>query len=146
MDLSTGTRPTRIDHVGIAVTDLDAAIAWYETAFGLRVVARETAEAQGVHEAMLHLGDADGGGSYVQLVQPTRPDTPVGRFVARRGEGIHHVAYGVDDVDATVRRLHAAGLRLVDQRPRIGSMGSSIAFVHPASAGGALVELVQAPD
>lgn len=141
-----GTRPTRIDHIGIAVRDLDAGIAWHESAFGLRVVARETSHEQGVHEAMLHVATGEGGGSYVQLLQPTHQDTPVGRFLARRGEGLHHIAYGVDDVAATVRRLRTAGIRLVDLHPRTGGMGSSIAFVHPASAGGALVELVQAPD
>ena len=131
---------TRIDHVGIACHDLDAAIERYQTIFGLAVVARETNEEQGVHEAML----AVVAGSYVQLLAPTRPDSPVGHFLARRGEGIHHIGYGVDDVESALDALRGQGVRLVDQRARHGSLGAAIAFLHPSAAGGVLTELVQA--
>lgn len=141
---------TRIDHVGIAVRDLDEGIAFYEATFGLTVVSRETQQDQGVHEAMLTVAaPADGqaalgGGSYVQLLQPTREDSPVGRFLAQRGPGVHHVGYGVDDVAAALVAIGATGVRLVDQRPRHGSMGAAIAFLHPKDLGGVLTELVQA--
>jgi methylmalonyl-CoA/ethylmalonyl-CoA epimerase len=131
---------TRIDHVGIACHDLDEKVAFYETAFGLTVAHRETNEEQGVHEAMLLVAP----GSYVQLLQPTRPDSPVGKFLAKHGEGVHHIGYGVDDVEAALEALGAKGLPLVDQRPRHGSMGASIAFLHPKGVGGVLTELVQA--
>ena len=141
---------TRIDHVGIACRDLDAAVELYTTTFGLTVVARETHEEQGVHEAMLVVNDGTGsptalGGSYVQLLQPTRDDSPVGRFLARNGEGIHHVGYGVADVATALAELAGTGVRLVDERPRHGSMGASIAFLHPKDLGGVLTELVEAP-
>jgi methylmalonyl-CoA/ethylmalonyl-CoA epimerase len=136
---------TRIDHVGIAVRDLDEKIGFYERTFGLVVVSRETNVEQGVHEAMLRVADAPGGASYVQLVQPTGPDTPVGRFLAQRGEGIHHVGYGVEDVSAVLAAIGATGVRLLDSRPRHGSMGAAIAFLHPKDVGGVLTELVQAP-
>lgn len=135
---------TRIDHVGIACHDLAEKIAFYTSTFGLTVVSRETHEGQGVHEAMLHVSDAPAGSSYVQLLQPTHPETPVGKFLARRGEGIHHVGYGVDDIEAALRAVAADGVRLVDERPRHGSMGASIAFLHPRDVGGVLTELVQA--
>lgn len=135
---------TRIDHVGLAVRDLEASVALYESAFGLAVVARETHPEQGVHEAMLVVADGPRGGSYVQLLQPTGPDTPVGRFLQRHGEGVHHVGYGVADVAAALDTLAGRGMRLVDSRPRHGSMGAAIAFVHPRSVGGVLTELVQA--
>ena len=135
---------TRLDHVGIACVDLDRTVGFYETTFGLRVVARETNEAQGVHEAMLEIAHGPAGGSYVQLLQPTAADTPVGRFLARHGEGIHHVGYGVADVAAALATLATRGVRLVDERPRHGSMGAAIAFLHPKSVGGVLTELVQA--
>ncbi len=131
---------TRIDHVGIACHDLDAAIERYQTIFGLAVVARETNEEQGVHEAML----AVVAGSYVQLLAPTRPESPVGRFLARRGEGVHHIGYGVEDVESALGSLRGQGVRLVDQRARHGSMGAAIAFLHPSDVGGVLTELVQA--
>jgi methylmalonyl-CoA/ethylmalonyl-CoA epimerase len=136
---------TRIDHVGIACRDLEEKIAFYQSAFGLTVVSREVHEEQGVREAMLHVADAPGGSSYVQLVEPLGPDTPVGRFIARRGEGLHHIGYGVVDVQQALAALAADGIRLVDERPRHGSMGASIAFLHPGSVGGVLTELVQAP-
>jgi methylmalonyl-CoA/ethylmalonyl-CoA epimerase len=135
---------TRIDHVGIACRDLDASIEMYVATFGLTVAGRETNEAQGVREAMLHVTDGPAGTSYVQLLEPLGPDTPVGKFLASRGEGVHHVGYGVEDVGAALERLRADGVRRVDERPRHGSLGASIAFLHPKSVGGVLTELVQA--
>jgi methylmalonyl-CoA/ethylmalonyl-CoA epimerase len=141
---------SRIDHLGIACRDLDAAIGRYEAAFGLQVVSLEVNEEQGVREAMLAVGDAvgfPGGGlrpGYVQLLEPLGPDTPVGRFLARRGEGLHHVGYGVQDIGQALAAIGARGVRLLDERPRHGSMGASIAFLHPADLGGVLTELVQA--
>jgi methylmalonyl-CoA/ethylmalonyl-CoA epimerase len=135
----------RIDHIGIACRDLDAAIELYESIFGLTVVSRETNGQQGVREAMLMVADAPAGMSYVQLLEPLGPDTPVGRFIERRGEGIHHVGYGVADIEAALATLGAAGLRLIDARPRHGSMGASIAFLHPGDLGGVLTELVESP-
>jgi methylmalonyl-CoA/ethylmalonyl-CoA epimerase len=136
---------TRIDHVGIACHDLDEKIEFYRRVFGLHVVSTEINEQQGVHEAMLHVADAPAGSSYVQLVQPLHADTPVGRFLARRGEGVHHIGYGVADITAALAAIGGQGLRLIDERPRHGSMGASIAFVHPKDVGGVLTELVQAP-
>lgn len=130
---------TRIHHVGIACRSLGGAVEFYESAFGLTVVSREIIEDQGVHEVMLAAGD----GSYVQLLEPLAQDTPVGKFLARRGEGIHHVGYEVDDVDAALASLGESGVQLIDGRPRHGSMGTSIAFLHPRSTGGVLTELVQ---
>jgi methylmalonyl-CoA/ethylmalonyl-CoA epimerase len=137
---------TRIDHVGLAVRDLDASIEFYTTTFGLTVAGRETNEAQGVKEAMLYVADAPGGASYVQLLEPLSPDTPVGKFLEARGEGVHHVGYGVSDVAAAIEQLRVDGLRLVDERPRHGSLGAAIAFLHPKTLGGVLTELVQAAD
>ena len=134
----------RIDHVGIACRDLDKAVQFYETTFGLTVVSRDTVEEQGVNEAMLIVADAPAGMSYVQLLEPLGPDTPVGRFIERRGEGIHHVGYGVSDIEAALAAIGASGVRLIDSRPRHGSMGASIAFLHPADVGGVLTELVEA--
>jgi methylmalonyl-CoA/ethylmalonyl-CoA epimerase len=136
----------RIDHVGIACRDLAATIAFYESVFDLTVASREVNEVQGVREAMLHVADAPVGASWIQLLEPLGPDTPVGRFIARRGEGIHHVGYGVADIRAALETIGARGVRLIDERPRHGSMGASIAFLHPAGVGGVLTELVQAPD
>lgn len=135
---------TRIDHVGIACRDLDASISFYETAFGLTVAGQETNEAQGVREAMLYVADAPGGASYVQLLEPLSSDTPVGKFLEARGEGVHHIGYGVDDVAAALAKLNEDGLRLIDERSRHGSLGAAIAFLHPKSVGGVLTELVQA--
>ena len=137
---------TRIDHVGIACRDLDRAIAFYEATFGLAVASRERNEDQGVMEAMLLVADAPAGTSYVQLLEPLGPDTPVGRFLAQRGEGVHHIAYGVADINAALAALAATGVRLIDSRPRHGSMGASIAFLHPKDVGGVLTELVQAAE
>ena len=135
---------TRIDHVGIAVRDLEASVEFYTTSFGLTVAGRETNEAQGVREAMLYVADGPGGASYVQLLEPLADDTPVGKFLAARGEGVHHVGYGVEDVTQALAELREQGIRLVDERPRHGSLGASIAFLHPKSVGGVLTELVQA--
>jgi methylmalonyl-CoA/ethylmalonyl-CoA epimerase len=135
---------TRIDHVGIACHDLAEKISFYETTFGLVVASVEVNEDQGVKEAMLQVADGPAGASYVQLLEPLGPDTPVGRFLAKRGEGVHHVGYGVDDVAAALTAIGAQGVRLLDERPRHGSMGASIAFLHPKDVGGVLTELVQA--
>jgi methylmalonyl-CoA/ethylmalonyl-CoA epimerase len=136
---------TRIDHVGIACYDLASAVAFYESTFGLVVASREESSEQGVREALLRVADAPAGASYVQLLEPLGPDTPVGRFLARHGEGVHHIGYGVTDIDAALASIGAAGVRLIDTRPRHGSMGASIAFLHPKDVGGVLTELVQAP-
>jgi methylmalonyl-CoA/ethylmalonyl-CoA epimerase len=135
---------TRIDHVGIACRNLAEKIAFYEAAFGLRVVSTEVNEAQGVREAMLQVAASAAGMSCVQLLEPLGPDTPVGRFLARRGEGIHHIGYGVTDITVALTAIGATGVRLLDARPRHGSMGASVAFLHPADLGGVLTELVQA--
>jgi len=141
---------TRLDHVGIACRDLDRTVALYQATFGLEVASLEVNEEQGVREAMMQVGaGAAGVGAlgvgYVQLLEPLSPDTPVGRFMARRGEGIHHVGYGVADITEALATVAGTGIRLVDERPRHGSMGASIAFLHPADLGGVLTEFVQAP-
>jgi methylmalonyl-CoA/ethylmalonyl-CoA epimerase len=136
---------TRIDHVGIACRDLAASVAFYESTFGLVVAGREVNEEQGVREALLRVADAPAGTSYIQLLEPLAPDTPVGRFLERRGEGVHHVGYGVMDIEAALASIGATGVRLIDARPRHGSMGASIAFLHPRDVGGVLTELVEAP-
>jgi methylmalonyl-CoA/ethylmalonyl-CoA epimerase len=130
----------RIDHVGIACRSLDAAIERYVSVFGLKVVAQEVNEEQGVREAMLATAE---GSSYVQLLEPLGADTTVGKFIARRGEGMHHVGYAVADVTAALAEIGGNGVRLIDSRPRHGSMGASIAFLHPGDLGGVLTELVQ---
>jgi methylmalonyl-CoA/ethylmalonyl-CoA epimerase len=138
---------TRIDHVGVAVRNLEEAIGWYETTYGLTVTSRETNESQGVHEAMLVVKSPDPGelgGSYVQLLEPLSDDTPVGKFLVRNGPGVHHIGYGVVDVTSALARIADTGVRLIDERPRHGSMGASIAFLHPKDTGGVLTELVQA--
>jgi methylmalonyl-CoA/ethylmalonyl-CoA epimerase len=134
---------TRIDHVGIACRDLDAKIAFYTATFGLAVASVEVNEPQGVREAMLEVAPGAAGASYVQLLEPLAPDTPVGRFLERRGEGLHHVGYGVADITSALAAVGASGVRLIDQRPRHGSMGAAIAFLHPSDVGGVLTELVQ---
>jgi methylmalonyl-CoA/ethylmalonyl-CoA epimerase len=136
---------TGLDHVGIACRDLAAKVVFYESVFGLVVVSMETNEEQGVKEAMLAVTEEAPmpGVSYVQLLEPLGPDTPVGRFIAKRGEGIHHIGYRVTDVGAAMTDVAAAGIRLLDSRPRHGSLGASIAFMHPADVGGVLTELVQ---
>ncbi|HEY5454630.1 MAG TPA: methylmalonyl-CoA epimerase [Acidothermaceae bacterium] len=140
---------SRIDHVGIAVVHLEEAIERYRSAFGLEVEAVESNELQGVREAMLRLGPSspDAGGpppSYVQLLEPLGADTPVGKFLARRGEGLHHIGYAVDDVRLAMETLASQGVRMLDSQPRHGSLGASIAFAHPKDLSGVLTELVQA--
>lgn len=127
-----------IDHIGVAVDDLDAAIAVHRDTFGMPLVHRETMGEQGVEAALLDVGD-----SHVELLFPLGGDTPVGRFLARRGPGLHHVAYRVDDVAATLDGLRTAGVRLIDDTPRTGIRGSRVAFLHPSAAGGVLTEIVQ---
>jgi methylmalonyl-CoA epimerase len=129
---------TELDHVGIAVEDLDAAVELYGRLLGMRPVHREIVASQGVEEVLLAAGR-----SHVQLLGALGSDTPVGRFLARRGPGIHHVGYRVADVAAELERLAAEGVRLVDPVPRRGSRGTTIAFVHPEGTGGVLIELVQ---
>ncbi len=134
----------RIDHIGIACHDLAAKIAFYQEVFDLTVVSQEINEEQGVREAMLRVSAAPGGASWIQLLEPLGPDTPVGRFLARRGEGVHHIGYGVTSITEALAAIGARGIRLLDARPRHGSMGAAIAFLHPADVGGVLTELVQA--
>lgn len=131
---------TQIDHVALAVSNLDAAIEHYETVWGLTLAHREVVAEQGVEEAMFLLGT-----TYLQLVAPLAADTPVGRFLDRRGEGLHHIAYRVDELEATLADLRGAGLSLVDEEPRRGSRNTLVAFVHPRGNHGVLVELVQEP-
>jgi methylmalonyl-CoA/ethylmalonyl-CoA epimerase len=128
----------RLDHVGIAVSDLAAARTLYEQVLGLEVTHEEVIEEQGVHELLLRAGEA-----FVQLVAPLTPDSPVGRFLAKRGEGVHHVGYAVPDVAAALAELRTQGFEVVDPSPRIGSGGTTIAFLHPKSMQGVLVELVE---
>ena len=134
---------TRIDHVGIAVPDLDAAIAFYAKAFGVEVVHEEVNEEQGVREAMLAVGDS---GSCIQLLAPLTPDSPIGRFLERSGPGIQQIAYGVDDIEAAADRLRASGVRLLYDVPKNGTAGSRVNFVHPKDCGGVLVELVESAN
>ena len=138
---------TRIDHVGIACHDLAKTIELYRETFGLAVVTVEEHQEQGVREAMLAVGPDDAVAGlrpgYVQLLEPLGPDTPVGKFLARRGEGLHHIGYGVADIAEALATVGGTGVRLIDKRPRHGSMGASIAFLHPADLGGVLTELVQ---
>ena len=131
-----------VDHVGIACRSLESTIERYVSVFGLTVVAQEVNAEQGVREAMLATSS---GSSYVQLLEPLAPGTPVGKFLDRRGEGMHHVGYAVADVSAALAEIGATGVRLIDARPRHGSMGASIAFLHPGDLGGVLTELVQPP-
>lgn len=129
-----------LDHVAVAVHDLEAAIDRHRALYGVGPSSREVVEAQGVEEAMIPAG-----GSHVQLLAPLGPDTPVGRFLERRGEGLHHIAYAVGDIVAALEHLRAEGAALVDEEPRMGGGGRRIAFVHPRSFGGVLVELVEVP-
>ena len=131
---------THIDHVGIAVADLDAAIELYESAFGMRCVHTEVNDEQGVREAMLEVGDS---GSYIQLLQPLSPDTTIGRFLDKSGPGIQQMAYRVDDLDEVSATLRGQGMRLLYDEPKGGTAGSRVNFIHPKSAGGVLVELVE---
>jgi methylmalonyl-CoA epimerase len=128
----------RIDHVGVAVEDLDVAIALYETTYEMKLVHRERVTEQGVEAVLLDVGE-----NHVELLAPLGPDTPVGKFLAKKGPGLHHVAYQVTDIDATLEALRAAGTRLIDETPRIGIRGSRVAFLHPAASGGVLTEIVE---
>lgn len=133
-------RITAIDHVGIAVADLDAAIELYEKAYGMTCVHQEVNQEQGVREAMMAVGDS---GSYVQLLSPLSPGTPIGKFLDKNGPGIQQMAYRTDDVEALGEHLRARGMRLLYDAPKTGTAGSKVNFVHPKSAGGVLVELVE---
>ena len=128
----------RIDHVGVAVEDLDAAIGLYEKSFEMELAHRETVESQGVEAVLLDVGDG-----HVELLRPLAPDTAVGKFLERKGPGLHHVAYAVEDIDATLERLAAAGLELIDKQARVGIRESRVAFLHPRSTGGVLTEIVE---
>jgi methylmalonyl-CoA/ethylmalonyl-CoA epimerase len=129
---------TEIDHVAIAVHDLEAAIAYYREAFGAEVHHREVVESDGVEEALIKVAD-----SYIQLTTATRDDSPIAKFLAKRGEGLHHVGYRVDDCAEALEAMVAAGATPLDQAPRPGSRGTTVAFVHPKSNFGTLIELVQ---
>ena len=131
----------KIEHIALAVSDLDAAITHYRDVWGLEVSHRERVEDQGVEEAMLPLGE-----SHLQLLGPTGPETTVGKFIARKGEGLHHIAYEVDDLEQTLAALKDKGVPLIDEKPRRGGRGHSVAFVHPKGNHGLLVELIQRPD
>ena len=128
----------RIDHIGVAVADLQAAIALHERTYGMPVAHRETVAEQGVEAVLLDVGDG-----HVELLAPLSEDTPVGRFLAERGPGLHHVAYAVDDIEAALDALREQGVRLIDESPRTGIRGSRVAFLHPAASGGVLTEIVQ---
>ena len=129
---------TEIDHVAIAVRDLDAAISYYEQAFGATVHHREIVDSDGVEEALLKVAD-----SYIQLTAATRDDSPIAKFLEKRGEGLHHVGYRVDDVAVALQAMIDAGARPIDEQPRPGSRGTTVAFVHPKGSFGTLIELVQ---
>ena len=128
----------RIDHIGVAVEDIDAALSLYEQSFEMPLVHRETVTEQGVEAVLLDVGDG-----HVELLAPLGPDTPVGKFMAKNGAGLHHVAYAVEDVDATLEALAAAGVKLIDAKPRVGIRESRVAFLHPRSTGGVLTEIVE---
>ncbi|TMD99472.1 MAG: methylmalonyl-CoA epimerase [Chloroflexi bacterium] len=128
----------RIHHVGVAVEDLEAAITLYTTAFGAELTHRAANEKDGLTAAFLRAGEAE-----VELLQPLREDTPVGKFLARRGPGLHHIAVAVPDIDKAIADARAEGMEMIDQEPRIGLHGTRIAFIHPKSVGGVLTELVE---
>jgi methylmalonyl-CoA/ethylmalonyl-CoA epimerase len=130
-----------IDHIGVAVEDLDEAIALYGERLGMPLEHRETVEAQGVEAVLLGVGEG-----HVELLLPLGPETPVARFLRRNGPGLHHVAYGTDDIESAIESVRAAGLRLIDEQPRLGIRGSRVAFLHPKSTGGVLTELVEPPE
>ena len=128
----------RIDHIGVATDDLDAAVALYEGTLGMPVAHRETVESQGVEAVLLSVGDG-----HVELLRPLGPDTPIGRYLDNRGPGLHHVAYAVEDIDGVLSKLKQAGIQMIDSQPRIGIRQSRVAFVHPHSTGGVLTEIVE---
>ncbi|HTU15533.1 MAG TPA: methylmalonyl-CoA epimerase [Solirubrobacterales bacterium] len=129
---------TRIDHIGVAVEDLDAAIKLYERSFEMELVHRETVESQGVEAVLLDVGEG-----HVELLAPLGPDTPVGKFIAKNGVGIHHVAYAVENIEEALAKAEAAGIRMIDKEPRVGIRGSRVAFAHPAATGSVLTEIVE---
>lgn len=129
---------TRIDHIGVAVEDLDAAIKLYERNFEMELVHREIVESQGVEAVLLDVGDG-----HVELLAPLGPDTPVGKFMAKKGPGLHHVAYAVEDIEAELARLKENGTKLIDREPRTGIRQSRVAFLHPGATGSVLTEIVQ---
>lgn len=128
----------RIDHIGVAVTDIDGAIALYGQSFEMALAHRETVSSQGVEAVLLDVGEG-----HVELLRPLGPDTAVGRFLAQRGPGLHHVAYAVEDIEATLRRIVVAGIEPIDPEPRVGIRGARVAFLHPRSTGGVLTEIVE---
>lgn len=130
-----------LDHVAMAVNDLDMAIDGYRTRYNVEPLYREVVEGQGVEEAMIPVG-----GSFVQLLEPLGPETPVGKFLSKNGEGLHHVAYTVSSIEIALDHLKASGARLIDEEPRVGGRGARIAFVHPADLAGTLIELVELSD
>lgn len=131
----------RIDHIGVAVEDLEAGIELYEKSFEMELAYRETVEEQGVEAVLLDVGDG-----HVELLAPLGSETPVGKYLARKGPGLHHVAYAVDDIDSTLERLVAAGIELIDREARVGIRDSRVAFLHPRSTGGVLTEIVEPPE
>ena len=128
----------RIDHIGVAVEDIDAAIELYRDSFEMELAHRETVESQGVEAVLLDVGEG-----HVELLAPLGPDTPVGKYMAKNGAGLHHVAYAVDDIDAALAGIAAAGIQLIDSEPRVGIRDSRVAFLHPRSTGGVLTEIVE---
>jgi methylmalonyl-CoA/ethylmalonyl-CoA epimerase len=128
----------RIDHIGVAVEDVDSVIALYQDSFEMELAHRETVEEQGVEAVLLDVGDG-----HVELLAPLGPETPVGKFMAKNGAGLHHVAYAVADIDVALEQLSAAGLQLIDSKPRVGIRDSRVAFLHPGSTGGVLTEIVE---
>jgi methylmalonyl-CoA epimerase len=131
----------RLDHIGVAVEDLDGAVELYRDRLGMTFQHRETVDELGVEAVLLGVGD-----SHVELLRPLGPDTAVGRFIERNGPGLHHVAYGTDDIEQALESVRSAGLRLIDEEPRTGIQGSRVAFLHPKSTGGVLTELVEAME
>jgi len=129
---------SRIDHIGVAVEEIEPALALYRDSLELQVAHREVVQEQGVEAVLLDVGE-----NHVELLAPLAQDTPVGKFLAKQGPGLHHVAYQVSDIDGTLQSLKRAGLRLIDEQPRIGIRGSRVAFVHPRATGGVLTEIVQ---
>jgi methylmalonyl-CoA epimerase len=128
----------RIDHIGVATDDLEGTLTLYEKTFGMPTVHRETVESQGVEAAMLDVGEG-----HVELLRPLGPDTPVGKYLDKKGPGLHHVAYAVGDIDEVLGKLKEAGVELIDQEPRQGIRNSQVAFLHPKATGGVLTEIVQ---
>ena len=128
----------RIDHIGVATDDLDGAIALYEGTMGMPVTHRETVESQGVEAVLLDVGEG-----HVELLRPLGPDTPIGKYLERKGPGLHHVAYAVDDIEGVLGKLKESGIDLIDSEPRVGIRRSRVAFVHPRSTDGVLTEIVE---